>query len=61
MSERVYKIRLILHYAKIRFRRFWKEWGISKREFLEFVAAFGLVILILNMVTVAAFVEGLFF
>ena len=26
------KMRLICKYAKIRFKRFWKEWGIGKEE-----------------------------
>ena len=27
------KIKLIKKYAKIRFKRFWREWGITKEEF----------------------------
>ena len=31
-KEDIYKLKLIKKYAKIRFRRFWKEWGINKEE-----------------------------
>lgn len=45
------KINLIKKYAKIRFHRFWKEWGITKEELemflgalLIFIISFGLYI-----------------
>ncbi len=31
------KVMLIKKYAKIRFKRFWKEWGINKEEFEMFL------------------------
>ncbi len=37
------KIKLIKKYAKIRFERFWKEWGISKEEFGMFVGALSVI------------------
>lgn len=33
------KIRLIKKYARIRFHRFWKEWGVTKEEVGMFVGA----------------------
>lgn len=33
------KIKLIKKYAKIRFKRFWNEWGISKKEAVDFLGA----------------------
>lgn len=46
-NETRYKLRLIKKYAKIRFRRFWREWGVSKEEtkdFLSIIAIFALLI-----------------
>lgn len=31
-KENQRKIRLIKKYAKIRFKRFWKEWGVNKED-----------------------------
>ena len=36
------KVMLIKKYAKIRFRRFWKEWGISKEDFACLMGGFSL-------------------
>lgn len=41
-KEDIYKIRLIKKYARIRFKRFWKEWGISKDEAIEFLLCFSI-------------------
>lgn len=43
--ETVYKLRLIKKYAKIRFKRFWREWGISLEEFEMLLGAASVVIL----------------
>ena len=40
------KIKLIKKYAKIRFRRFWNEWGISKEEALDFVGALSIFVML---------------
>lgn len=37
-KEDIHKIRLIKKYARIRFQRFWKEWGVSKNEAMDFLA-----------------------
>ncbi len=36
------KIRLIKKYAKIRFKRFWKEWGVSKEDVACLLGGFSL-------------------
>ena len=38
------KIKLIKKYAKIRFNRFWSEWGISKEELGMFVGALSIFV-----------------
>lgn len=43
-KENIRKIKLIKKYAKIRFKRFWKEWGFSKRDMMDIVSIFGLLI-----------------
>lgn len=37
-KEDIYKIRLIKKYARIRFKRFWKEWGVTKEEAIGLLA-----------------------
>lgn len=40
------KIKLIKKYARIRFRRFWNEWGVSKEEVISLLSCasiFGLL------------------
>ena len=36
------KINLIKKYAKIRFRRFWNEWGITKEQFVDLLGCISL-------------------
>ena len=38
------KIKLIKKYVKIRFRRFWNEWGVSKEEALDLVGALSIFV-----------------
>lgn len=40
----MYKIRLIKKYARIRFKRFWKEWGVTKEEAIEFLACISIFV-----------------
>ena len=42
--ERARKWKLIKKYAKIRFERFWDEWGITKQEMLDFLGAVSVII-----------------
>lgn len=37
------KIRLIKKYAKIRLKRFWKEWGITKEDAVDLLGGFSLL------------------
>lgn len=39
------KIKLIKKYAKIRFKRFWSEWGITKEELGMFVGALSVFVI----------------
>ena len=41
-KENIKKIKLIKKYARIRFNRFWKEWGLSKEDVKIFGSIFGL-------------------
>lgn len=41
-KEDIHKLRLIKKYANIRFKRFWKEWGISKEDVLNILACFSI-------------------
>ena len=48
-KEDVKKVRLIKKYTKIRVKRFWNEWGISKEEaeiFLSLFSIFGCLFLL---------------
>lgn len=36
-----FKLRLIKKYAKIRFKRFWREWGITKHQALTLLEMIG--------------------
>ena len=48
-KEDVKKVRLIKKYTKIRLKRFWNEWGISKEEaeiFLSLFSIFGCLFLL---------------
>lgn len=45
-KETIYKLKLIKKYAKIRFKRWWKEWGINDNEELEmFIGALSVFII----------------
>lgn len=46
------KIRLIKKYAKIRFRRFWNEWGVTKEEAIMFLGALSVFALPLALYTI---------
>lgn len=43
-KEDMHKIRFIKKYARIRFKRFWKEWGISKDEAMDFLACISIFV-----------------
>ena len=36
------KVLLIKKYAKIRFRRFWREWGVTKEEVIDLLGCFSI-------------------
>lgn len=40
------KVMLIKKYAKIRFRRFWNEWGVSKEDAINFLGAMSIFVFI---------------
>ena len=48
-KETRYKLRLLKKYAKIRFRRFWREWGVSKEEIKIFLSIIGLFVLLFEL------------
>ena len=45
--ETRYKLRLIKKYAKIRFKRFWSEWGMTRYEFMDLLASMSIIVLML--------------
>ena len=53
--ETRYKLRLIKKYAKIRFKRFWREWGMTRYEFLDLISAFGIIVCLISIDIIAAF------
>ena len=38
------KIKLIKKYGVIRFKRFWREWGVNKEEFVMIVSTISLIL-----------------
>lgn len=53
-KEDIYKIKLIKKYARIRFNRFWKEWGITKDEAMELLACISIFAFIFAMYIVCS-------
>ena len=48
-KETRHKLRLIKKYAKIRFKRFWSEWGITKNEFADFLASVAIIAFVVSL------------
>ena len=48
-KETRHKLRLIKKYAKIRFKRFWSEWGITKNEFADFLASVAIIAIVVSL------------
>lgn len=45
---------------KRKFRRFWREWGLSKEEAVDFLAAIALIVGIIQMPLLADIITILF-
>ena len=51
-KETRYKLRMIKKYAKIRFKRFWKEWGLAGYELADLIASAGILVFLLALSTI---------
>ena len=56
--ERSRKWKQLKKYAKIRFKRFWDEWGFTKQEMLDLLGAVSLWIILAMVIIVAAILRG---
>lgn len=48
-KETRHKLRLIRKYAKIRIKRFWREWGISKEEFGYLITSMAIIAFVASL------------